>query len=141
MAIPTPAQNPRGVARITFTGFSSSRDSDPDRVILPAVAFPTNRSPRKRTTPPESGGVAVCRGRPGRLLEFDLGDLDRLLVSILADCASDLTFLGLVADFLVVLLAAIGVEPVHHFLVAFLHLDDGVALVGELQVRSEERRV
>src|SRR5438874_10645569 len=121
MAITTPAQKPRGVARMIFTAQILRKTT----VILPLALHRTNRSRRKRTTPPVGVALRIIRDRRVDLFEFDFGDLDRHLVAVFADDAGDFAFLGFGADLAVILLVAIGVEPIHNFLVAFFDLDHG----------------
>src|SRR5215831_7946934 len=62
-------------------------------------------------------------GAGGRLLEFDLADLDRVFPVLFRDGPGHFAFLAFRADFLVILLAGIGVKIVDHFLVAVLRDD------------------
>src|SRR5690349_9273025 len=115
----TPAQNPRGLARMIFT----------DTTLLIACIVQAPSHPAKRG--PGNGiatrGRVAMRGRHSltsqpSLLELDLADGDDLLAVLLGDRAGHLALHGAGADLLVVLLAAVVVEVVDG---AVLGLDDG----------------
>src|SRR5262245_16187148 len=130
----TPAQKPRGLARIIFTRTSFPVGlSYPDRRGPPTVA---DRARKRHRHPARGGDAGWTRTRGGgSLVELDLADGDDVLLAVLGDLARHGPFLGLGADLAVVLLVAGGVEVVHHLLVVLpLDLDDGLALLGDLQV-------
>src|SRR5262249_35355073 len=71
------------------------------------------RRPPKTTSPPRGGWRCAFRSvRPAALFEVHLGGLDPVLAVLLGDGAGDRALLGLGADRLVELLAAIRVEVV-----------------------------
>src|SRR5437667_5504032 len=115
MAMFTPAQKPRGLARMIFT-------SHP-----PVWPYPTYRgksvpgNPQKQHRHPVSGGDEVDRAyRAAKLLDLDFLDFNGLLAVLLGHDAGHLTLLGFLADGRVVLLVRGGVEIVDHFLAVFL---------------------
>src|SRR4051812_17701533 len=128
MAMLTPAQKPRGLARIIFT-----RDLRGGGTPLSyrGRAGPPSEAVRKRRRHPARGGGGGVSGRAagaGLLAVLQLGDGDDVLAVLAADGALDHAVLAFLADVAVVLLVAVGVEVVQGGLVTLLDLDDGGAL-------------
>src|SRR5258708_27336257 len=127
MAILTPAQNPRGLARIIFTsrgpplnaGYPNKKGSN-----SPSTALGEQKQKRHSIR----SGAFVESLRLGRnkplLVELDFLDLDDLLAILFGDRAHDGAVLCLLADFLVILFAGIFVK----FVDRVFYLDDGLAL-------------
>src|SRR5438067_819258 len=129
----TPAQKPRGLARMTFT-----------TAFLLRCRYRTAAGPGRQAncgpqTASPPAGVAM---RPTRILwpagpgsfELDLAGGDDLLAVFFRDRALDAALLGLAANLLVVGLVGLLVEVVHGLLAVFLDHDDGGALVFLAQV-------
>src|SRR6516162_2038383 len=109
----TPAQKPRGLARIMF--------------MSPPQCGYSSVSGQKTATPPGEGWRCLASraflGARRRLLEINLAYFDHLLAVLFRNFAFDSSFLGFGADFLVVLFAGVRVEVVDGILVAVLHND------------------
>src|SRR5438552_857355 len=67
-------------------------------------------------------------------IELNLAHLDIVLAVLFGDGSRHGALLRFRADRLVVLLVASGIEIINDVLVAVLHLDDGLALVGLFEI-------
>src|SRR5207244_3209921 len=125
----TPAQNPRGLARMIFTKSSLVRRRYPTGAGAACQASPENSIATRK-----GGDLGDCTAwieeREAclpRLFEVNLGDFDGLLAVLFRDLAGHCAFLRGRADRLVFLLVAGLVEVVDDVFAALLHLDDGGA--------------
>src|SRR5262249_8051968 len=109
----TPAQNPRGLARIIFIGWP------PEPLWYAVVVYPANRRwlPTNNERHPLLGGVLGSSGQSSLLFDLDLRVVDGHLLVFLDDLAGDLgRDVGGAAFLVVRFLAALIVEIVLHFL-------------------------
>src|SRR5579884_437371 len=147
MAMFTPAQKPRGLARMIFTipssFFACMVASLRNSRHASAPGWSPNKHNRiltKTTTPPvwvaliDKGyvecGKSASASKPLSLLVLNFGGMDPLFALFLGNRPRYRPFLGFHARVLVVLLVARLIEPVD----GFLDLDDSVALLGEFEV-------
>src|SRR5262245_4171110 len=145
MAMLTPAQKPRGLARMIFTGVLSNARRGAIRITVGRRAEQLLSSYLRGTETNNAtpvAGVALARSRLASVVEFDavLRGLDLaglVAVRLLGDDTLDAAFLFAGADLAVVLrLLAAVVDDVGDRLVAFLDLDGVGADLAALELED-----
>src|SRR5579884_2335367 len=143
MAMLTPAQKPRGLARMmrmgsTFDGFSPSPPRGEGGKSVPNACPHGNRGGVETTTPPAAGWRCTVKASSRSLVVLDLARRDDplLVFLVLAEDAGHRAVLGALADLAVVLLALALVGEVDRLAleVAFLDLDGVAAGLGLTQL-------
>src|SRR5689334_14966059 len=126
MAMLTPAQNPRGLARMIFTCDSPPWDRLYILTVLGDICQPRLESVCKRHRHSRAGSRVAMNtnsSNSGSLGELQLSHRDDLLLALFLDRSLDRAFHRRLADLAVILLVRVGVEDVDDVLVLFLDLD------------------